>query len=565
MKKISVLGWSGVLLIGAVMLWTVVFIGAEKTPAALPDEAVPNDLKIGYSVFGRGPWSSDNYVLMIQADGKCDFNYNYSGGSDSGKKPSRKEKFTIEPADIKFLWKVISENKFFELDEKYDSGALDGSAGMLDITANGKTRQVETVNINVKRFDMICLAIKKVSPEKYRFNHGSISGMSYDDEFNSEYGTPDIKLVNGNNKVALDMYRALSSKSGNFFISPYSISSALAMTYAGARGKTETQIAKALRFTLGQELLHPSFAKLNKDLSADKTKGYQLNIANALWGQQGYKFLPDFLALTEKNYGAGIKEVDFSKDAESVRKTINTWVEKQTQDKIKELIKAGVLDSLTRLVLTNAIYFKGDWNSKFNTKMTQEDSFNLLKGEPIKTPLMHQREHLKYADMEDAQIIELPYVASSTLSMVVFLPKKADGITGFESKFTKINIEQWLLKLKSEEVNIYLPKFKIEYGCELQNMLGYLGMIDAFSAKDADFSGISAEKPGLYISRVIHKAFIDVNEEGTEAAAATAVIMERGKDSEPIEFRADHPFIFMIRDMTTGSILFIGRVMDPRN
>jgi serpin B len=377
---------------------------------------------------------------------------------------------------------------------------------------------------------------------------------------------PDIeKVVNGNNEFALDLYASLSHEEGNLFFSPYSISSALAMTYAGARGNTETQMAQTLHFKLGQELLHPLFAKLNKDLAADKTKGYQLNIANALWGQQGYKFLPAFLTLTEKSYGAGLKEVDFIKDTEGARKNINAWVEKETQDKIKELIKAGVLSDITRLVLTNAIYFKGGWHYQFNKEMTKEDSFTLLKGEKIKTPMMYQEQHFKYAEMEDAQIIELPYVTASALSMVIVLPKQIDGITNCEKAFNLKNIEQWLSKLYEKKVNVYLPKFKMDFGCELQDTLGRMGMPDAFDAKKADFSGLSAEKPGLYISKVIHKAFVDVNEEGTEAAAATAVVMTLGDAAhKEIEFRADHPFIFMIRDMRTGSILFIGRVIDPR-
>jgi serpin B len=196
--------------------------------------------------------------------------------------------------------------------------------------------------------------------------------------------------------------------------------------------------------------------------------------------------------------------------------------------------------------------------------MTKEESFALLKGVPVKTPLMFQKQHFKYVEMADSQIVELPYVVSSTLSMVIFLPKKTEEFNSFEKIFNKDNIEQWLSKLQSEEVNVYLPKFKIDYGCELKDILGFLGMTDAFNEAKANFLGISAEK-GLHIGKVIHQAFVDVNEEGTEAAAATAVVMEGNALSKEIEFRADHPFIFMIRDMTTSSILFIGRVMDPRN
>jgi serine protease inhibitor len=377
------------------------------------------------------------------------------------------------------------------------------------------------------------------------------------------------KVVNGNNEFALDMYTSLSHGDGNIFFSPYSISSALAMTYAGARGNTETQMAQTLHFTVDQELLHPIFSRLTKDLVSDKTKGYQLNIANNLWGQHGYKFIPAFLSINERCYGAGLNVVDFSKDTEGARQAINASIAKATQDKIKELIKAGILTPDTKLVLTNAIYFKSDWDAKFNKAMTKEDSFTLLKGEPIKTTMMHKRSSYKYAEAEDSQIIELPYVVSSTLSMVVFLPKQIDGITDCEKAFNIKNVEHRLSKLKPEDVKIYMPKFKMDYGCELQETLGRMGMADAFDAKKADLSGMSDEKPGLFIAKVIHQAFIDVNEEGTEAAAATGVVVaptgRAVEPSKPIEFRADHPFIFMIRDMTTGSILFIGRLMDPRS
>ncbi|MFH1231262.1 MAG: serpin family protein [Planctomycetota bacterium] len=557
-----------------------------KTAPPVKDE-VPKDLKIIFYAGGNAPWTTSN-KLTLQSDGQCSFQH-YPAMPERKKSPLPKEEiFTIKTDDLKFIWKVIVENKFYELDEKYDGGAVDGSFAVLTITADHKEHTVRTTHIALKHFDLICLAINKVVPEKYRPHYNEIYGRSYDEESNAQSQkdegktAPPVKneklkennlsdsekLVDGNNEFALNLYAALSWKDDNIFFSPYSISSALAMTYAGARGNTETQMAQTLHSKLGQGLLHPLFAKLNKDLAADKTKGYQLNIANALWGQQGYKFLPAFLALIEKSYGAGIKEVDFSKDTEGARKTINAWVEKETQDKIKDLIKAGGLNNLTRLVLTNAIYFKGDWNFEFNKKMTGQDSFTLLKGGKIKTPLMYQRQNFKYAEMEDAQIIELPYVVSSTMSMVIFLPKKADGFTNFEKTFDLKNIEQWMSKLDRKKVNVYLPKFKMDFGCELNEILGSLGMVDAFNGSKADFSGISAEKPGLSISKVIHKAFVDVNEEGTEAAAATAIGMSVGCATPPpkeIEFRADRPFIFMIRDMRSGSILFIGRVMDPRS
>jgi len=370
-------------------------------------------------------------------------------------------------------------------------------------------------------------------------------------------------VVKGNNAFALALYAELKDQEGNLFLSPFSISTALAMTYAGARGNTEAQMAKVLHFDLGQESLHPTFQKLITQMSTQaEQQGYQLNVANALWGQKGYGFLKKFLDLTKTTYGAGLNEVDFRRATEAARKTINTWVEKQTKGKIKNLIRRGILDELTRLVLTNAIYFKGNWASQFDKRQTKNSPFYVRVDRTVNVPMMYQKEKFRYMETGRLQAIELPYV-DNELSMVVLLPKEVNGITALENFLTADSLRKWLTCLREQKVDVYLPRFKITSEFRLDTALRSMGMPDAFSLPPADFSGMTGKKD-LFISAVIHKAFVDINEEGTEAAAASAVVMEKAmRMQRPLIFRADHPFIFLIRDTQSGSILFLGRVVNP--
>ncbi len=373
----------------------------------------------------------------------------------------------------------------------------------------------------------------------------------------------DVKaVVTGNSRFAFELYAKLKDdpnavkQDGNLFFSPYSISAALAMTYAGARGETEKQMAKVLHFTLPQERLHAGFAASGKRMRADPD---ELRIANSLWGQKDYGFLEDFLELTKKYYGAELKEVDFIKETEKSRKTINKWVEKRTEEKISELIGKGILSRYTVLVLTNAIYFKGDWMIQFDKKNTRDAPFAISADKKVNVPMMYLKEKFKYWANEDLQVLELPYEREH-LSMIVLLPKKADGLVEFEKSLTLDNLNNWLAGLRKREVMVYLPRFKITWGAfELKDVLKDMGMPHAFFWPPADFSGMTVRKD-LFISNVLHKAFVEVNEEGTEAAAATAVVMTR---SVGTVFRANHPFIFMIKDNRAGSILFMGRVVNP--
>jgi serpin B len=369
-------------------------------------------------------------------------------------------------------------------------------------------------------------------------------------------------VVDGNTRFALDLYQKLKAdrKGQNIFLSPFSISTALAMTYTGARGETEKQITQTLHFALPQQQLHPAFSALQADLQS--SKGYELAIANRLWGQKDYPFLKDFLKFVDTHYRGGFDEVDYLRDPQGSRKIINRWVEEKTKEKIKDLLLPEDITNLTRLVLTNAIYFKGSWISKFDTKNTIQAPFRLEDGKTVTTPLMSQTGQFKYLDTETLELLELPYVGDR-LSMLVLLPRKGIELEKVEQILTSENLRAWRSSMEDTGVRVFLPKFKTLTRFELNDSLIALGMKDAFDEDLADFSGIPGKKD-LYISKVIHKAFVDVNEEGTEAAASTAVVMStKSMRIEPI-FRADHPFIFAILDKQSGSILFLGRLMNPQ-
>jgi serpin B len=375
-----------------------------------------------------------------------------------------------------------------------------------------------------------------------------------------------LNVAKSNNLFALDLYAQLGKEEGNLFFSPYSISSALSMTYAGAKGKTAQEMASTLHFSLPEDRLHAAAGELVAFLNGSgKDRPYQLSVANALWGQKGLNFLPQFLKLNETNYGAGLKEVDFVQATEPARKTINAWVEKQTNDKIKDLLKPGDLTAATRLVLTNAIYFKSPWQNKFWKESTKPEDFTLAAGTKAKVPMMHKVETTAYAEGGTLEIVAIPY-KDHALSMVVLLPKKADGLPELEKQLSEANLIQWLKKLTAHQVDLKLPKFKVTSQINLKKQLSDMGMGLAFSG-GADFSGMSTQEK-LQISEVIHKAFVDVHEEGTEAAAATAVITMGGTAVPPplpkVNFHVDRPFVYLILDTQSGAILFMGRVTNPK-
>jgi serine protease inhibitor len=374
-------------------------------------------------------------------------------------------------------------------------------------------------------------------------------------------------LVEGNNAFAVALYGQLRSQSGNLFLSPESISTALAMAYAGTRGQTASEMAKTMHFTLPPERLHPAMGALLNDLNATHP-GYQLRVADALWAQQDYKFLDSFLTLTKDDYGAGFHPVDFKLGADATRQMINQWVAEKTENKIKDLLAPGVLSARTRLVLTNAIYFKGNWETQFDKAQTKEEDFHLSSAQNVTAPLMHREGRFNYFNGGTFQVLEIPY-KSQELSMIVLLPNDVGGLAALEESLTADNARDWLHKLGPvSKVIVTMPRFTMTKQFGLRDTLGAMGMVQAFQDGRANFSGMSDDPRGLVISAVIHKAFIDVNEEGTEAAAATAVTVRsaaaRMPDRmPPIVFRADHPFLFLIRDNRSGGFLFMGRVADP--
>ena len=374
-------------------------------------------------------------------------------------------------------------------------------------------------------------------------------------------------VVNGNNQFAADLYSHLKdTSSGSLFFSPYSISTALAMTYAGAAGETQKQMAQVLHFTAPEAKLHQDMARLRESLLAEGKKGYQLRVANRLWGQKGFEFLSDFLQTTRKHYEAELGVVNFVENTEGARQEINRWVEIQTEEKIKDLLPPGILNARTRLVLTNAIYFKGNWQQQFNKDGTKDAPFHVLADKEVTVPMMHQTERFGYKATDDLQVLEMPYT-NGDLSMIVLLPNEIEGLPLLETKLTEARLQEWINGLRRQKVRVYVPKFKMESQFGLKETLQAMGMTLAFDDQEADFSRMNSGN-GLYISAVVHKAFVDVNEEGTEAAAATGVVMALKStavaEPEPPTFRADHPFLFLIRDNHTGSILFLGRVVNPR-
>lgn len=365
------------------------------------------------------------------------------------------------------------------------------------------------------------------------------------------------------NDLAFDLYPKLVRGNENLFFSPYSISAALAMTFAGARAGTESQMAKVLHFARQGQGIHSFFGSFTRTLTGSELNGGGLKIANALWGQKTYPFLDGFVKPVTDNYGGGLRLIDFKGSPEKARHEINMWVENQTQEKIKDLIRPGIVDRFTRLILTNAIYFKGMWSARFEKHRTKEAAFSLADGAETRVPMMRLTDRFSYLKGAGFQVLELPYKGGA-LSMIVLLPDKSRGIEEFERSVTNEKLTEWLGRLRRQEVAVYLPRFKITTPTyRLDSALKSLGMTDAFSPS-ADFSGMTSNKD-LYISAVLHKGYVDVNEEGTEAAAATAVVMRMkggGPGSIP-EFKADHPFMFLIRHNRSNCILFLGRFCKP--
>jgi serpin B len=371
------------------------------------------------------------------------------------------------------------------------------------------------------------------------------------------------QLVEGNRQFATQMYRALAQGEENLFFSPHSISVALAMTYAGARGDTEMQMSDALCFPFGQDVLHPIFGELEKRLQQNRSgSGVEVWSANSLWPHKRYTFLPEFLDVVSTYYQSEVIPSDFH-DPDRVRKEINTWVEGKTRDKIKDLIPPGALTPMTKMILVNAIYFKGDWLKAFKKTATREEPF-FHGAAATRVPMMQGKIPARIVELPDLQVLELPYQGNEVV-MLIALPRATNGLAAIEKKLSPKFLAAWEAGMEASDVQVSLPRFTMTGQFSLNDVLMKKGMTDAFDPEKADFSGMDGLIKNLYISDVVHKAFVDVNERGTEAAAATGVIMTtRAMMPRTIpSFRADHPFLFMIKDRTCGSILFMGRLVAP--
>jgi serpin B len=369
-------------------------------------------------------------------------------------------------------------------------------------------------------------------------------------------------VVLSNNEFALDLYRSLNKSEGeNIFYSPYSIFSALAITYEGSREKTAEEIASVLHLP-EEDVLRSGFGALYNQIN--KEKEYELNTANALWAQKDYPFLEEYIDVIRQSYGGEVTNLDFVRETEKSRETINEYIEEKTNDRIKDLIPQGILSPLTRMVITNAIYFKGKWKLEFDKEDTRELDFYLTSENSVKTEMMFMKpeeEKFNYLETEEIQVIELPYQGEE-VSMFVFLPK--GDIEIIESELNSEKLKEYKEgMIKTEMDGIYLPKFEFDTKYFMKETLISMGIDSAFFYGKADFSRMDGTKE-LVVDDVIHQAYVGVDEEGTEAAGATAVII--GLTSAPSNekiFMADHPFIFIIQENKTESILFIGRVSDP--
>ena len=371
-------------------------------------------------------------------------------------------------------------------------------------------------------------------------------------------------LAESNNLFAVDLLKQIQSKSENLIFSPYSIGTVLAMIYSGSGGKTAEEISEVLYFPQ-QALLDPVESGMRESMeAADTMQGTDFRLANAIWAQENFSFLPDYLDRVEKYYDATLSLVDFVEtlNREKSRKKINHWVEEKTNSRIRDLIQPGILDASTRMVLTNAIYFNGSWMFPFDKAATSPSLFHSSNQESVKTDFMHQTRSYPYYEDEEIQALNLPY-KNNRMVLVVILPKSTEGWRMISQVLSDERINLVLSGMETREVQLALPKFRSELQINLKKELTSMGMGTAFS-RDADLSGMTGEK-NLYIDEVIHKAFIEVSETGTEAAAATAAIigLKSSLRDDPVRFTADHPFIYFLLDSQTGCIIFTGRLVKP--
>jgi serpin B len=389
----------------------------------------------------------------------------------------------------------------------------------------------------------------------------ALAGAQPDEKFSLEDQTK--ALVAGNNAFAVDLYRQIRSASANLVFSPFSISDCLAMNYAGARGNTEKQMAQVLHF--GTNQVHSAFGEIGRRLrEAQNRSGIELSMANGMWLQKGPQLLPAFMDIVHREYDAEVRQFDFVKEAQLARADISVWVNQKTKGRLQASLLPSMVNSTTEMVLVNAIFFKGTWKTKFNPRSTQVSDFHLGAGRKVQCPTMACQGKFPYYEQYtlalSCKILELPY-AGREFSFFAILPAEVEGLAALERSLTDASLASLMASVQESEVLVSLPKFTLETGLTLENTLPAMGMSAAFGV-DADFSGIDGTK-SLFISFIQHQAYVEINEEGTTAAAVTGSFLTRGKAEPVTYFTANHPFLFAIRDNLTGSILFMGRVTDP--
>jgi serpin B len=375
-----------------------------------------------------------------------------------------------------------------------------------------------------------------------------------------------LLLVEGNNQFSVDLYNAARDlEQGNLFFSPFSINAAMSMVLGGAEGDTYDQIATAMYVPDDEMIWHDNLAALFNDLSGQHHRAYTLFTANAAWGQEGYGFRQTYLDLLDGTYGAPLEETDFRDDPSGAMKDVNAWTKEQTKGHIEDLFSGDDINSYTKLVLVNAIYFKADWTNQFPNNNTVDGTFHRREGGGVTVPMMSEEADYRIANYDDLQVLEMCY-EDDEIAMLVVLPDEVDGLPAIEDELSAELVNQWIGDLRDEEITVEFPRFELDTELPLMEVLENLGIVDALDADLADFTGIvpaDVMEGNLYIGAAKHKAYVKVDEQGTEAAAATGISMMDGAMAEPDHFVADHPFLYLIRDKLTGAILFMGRIEDP--
>ena len=429
------------------------------------------------------------------------------------------------------------------------SRQIDYTEGVIDVSV---------LKIGMRRVSGVSLFLKSV------FLTGMVIVLVFAlfDSADAASKPSDAKAVYAVNSLASSLYGKISSGGDNFCFSPYSISSAFAMLYAGAAGETAAEMKTVFNYGEG---IHASNRVLMKRLNSTPAETGELSVANSIWPLKKYRFLKSYTSLLKRDYKTEVTPLDYKLSPEPSRKTINKWVEDKTRERIKDILPETSITPDTRLVLVNAIYFKSKWSSAFDERMTQEADFTTLSGDTVKVKMMEKTASFAYAEIVGAQALELQY-RGGLYSMLILLPEKNAGLSMLERRINEKFIKDLSARLTNHKVNVFLPKFKVESSFDIGKTIGELGLKRAFTAK-ADFSKMNGKRD-LFVSSAVHKAFIEVDEHGTEAAAATAVTVMRTtamphETEKVILFRADHPFVFVIRDNASGAILFMGRVTKP--